>query len=171
MSTIFSKLLLLMLFPLIFLPKGDEKKHPFHVSTTEISYNAKGKTLEITCRIFTDDFENALSQRFKSKIDLYAKNREKEMSGFIKNYIETNLKIVVDGKMVKPNFLGFENDHEATNVYLEVEKLSSFKTLAANNGILYDLFDDQMNILHVEKNGARKSTKASFPEKKMSVVF
>jgi len=33
------------------------------------------------------------------------------------------------------------------------------------------LFDDQMNILHVEKNGNRKSTKASFPEKKMMVAF
>ncbi|MDQ8003876.1 MAG: hypothetical protein REI64_03685 [Pedobacter sp.] len=160
-----------MLLPLSFLPLEENKKHPFHVSTTEISHNAKDKTLEITCRIFTDDFENVLSQRFKSKIDLHAKNREKEMNGFIKNYIETNLKIAIDGKMVKPNFLGFENDHEATNVYLEVEKLSSFKTLVANNGILYDLFDDQMNILHVEKNGARKSTKASFPEKKMSVAF
>lgn len=171
MSSITSKLLLFFIIPLVFISKETKKRHPFHVSTTEITHNAKNKSLEITCRIFTDDFENVLSKQFKTKTDLCAKNREKEMSALIKSYIETNLKFVVDGKAVKYNYLGFENDHEATNVYLEVSKVAVFKTLAAHNGVLYDLFDDQMNILHVEKSGKRKSTKASFPEKKMSVAF
>ena len=31
-------------------------QHPFHVSVVEINHNAEDKTLEITCKIFTDDF-------------------------------------------------------------------------------------------------------------------
>jgi len=169
MNPIFSKLLLLLFIPLGFSSKEVKKRHPFHVSTTEVSYNTKSKSLEITCRIFTDDFEDILSKRFKGKIDLYSKSKEKEMSAFIKDYIETNLKFAIDGKTIKYTYLGFENDHEATNVYLEIGNSPAFKTLTANNGILYDLFDDQMNILHVEKNGNRRSTKTSFPEKKMSI--
>lgn len=171
MNSIFSKLLLVLLIPLSFSPKEEVKKHPFHVSNTEVSHNAKSKSLEITCRIFTDDFENVLSKQFKSKIDLYSKSQTKEMSAFVKSYLEANLKLVVDGKVVKYNYLGFENDHEATNVYLEVANVTTFKALGVANSILYDLFDDQMNILHVDKNGNRKSTKASFPERKMVVSF
>ncbi|MEI8059397.1 MAG: DUF6702 family protein, partial [Ferruginibacter sp.] len=33
--------------------------HPLFVSVTEIEHNAKDKTLEISCKIFTDDFENS----------------------------------------------------------------------------------------------------------------
>ena len=31
--------------------------HPIFVSVTEIEHNAKDKTLEISCKIFTDDLE------------------------------------------------------------------------------------------------------------------
>jgi hypothetical protein len=33
------------------------------------------------------------------------------------------------------------------------------------------LFDDQMNILHVEKLGTRKSVRANFPTKELAVNF
>ncbi len=167
MNIFFSKLLLVFILPLVF----NANKHPFHVSTTEISHNTKTKALEVTCRIFTDDFENALSKRFKTKIDLYSKDREKEMNTFVKSYLESSVMFNVDGKIIKANYVGFENDHEATNVYLEIDNIASFKQLTLSNGILYDLFDDQMNILHVEKNGGRKSAKTSFPEKKMKISF
>ncbi|WP_461788722.1 DUF6702 family protein [Pedobacter sp.] len=171
MNALLSKLLLFVSVPIIFLGKASGYKHPFHVSTTEIAYNTKSKSLEITCRIFTDDFETILNQRFKKKIDLSAKNQAKEMNALVKSYVNTNLKFAVDGKSFEPNYIGFENDHEATNIYLEIENIAAFKKLAVSNGILYDLFDDQMNILHVEKNGARKSTKVNFPEKQMIINF
>ncbi|WP_293301136.1 DUF6702 family protein [Pedobacter sp. UBA4863] len=171
MNPIFSKLLLILLIPFGFLAKEEVKKHPFHVSNTEVSHNSKNKSLEITCRIFTDDFENILSKQFKSKVDLYSKSQKKEMSAFVKSYLATNLKLMVDGKVLRYNYLGFENDHEATNVYLEIGNVTTFKSLGVANSILYDLFEDQMNILHVDKNGERKSTKASFPERKMMVTF
>ena len=31
--------------------------HPIFMSVTEIEHNAKDKTLEISCKVFTDDFE------------------------------------------------------------------------------------------------------------------
>jgi hypothetical protein len=77
----------------------------------------------------------------------------------------------VDGKTCKANYLGFENDHEATNVYLEIGNIVNFKRLEMSNSILYDLFDDQMNLVHVEKSGSRKSTKVNFPEKQLLIVF
>ena len=39
--------------------------HPIYVSVTEIQHNAKDKTLEISCKIFTSDFEAILKSKTK----------------------------------------------------------------------------------------------------------
>ena len=36
--------------------------HPFHVSGVEVNHNATDKTLEISCKIFTDDFEKEIGR-------------------------------------------------------------------------------------------------------------
>jgi hypothetical protein len=69
------------------------------------------------------------------------------------------------------NYVGFEIDHEATNIYLEVEKISAVKSVEVNDTILYDMFDDQMSIVHVVKGANRKSTKILYPEKKFTANF
>ena len=48
------------------------RHHPFHVSTTEINHNTSDKTLEISCKVFTDDFESALTKQYHTKADLSA---------------------------------------------------------------------------------------------------
>ncbi|WP_051010164.1 DUF6702 family protein [Pedobacter agri] len=68
-------------------------------------------------------------------------------------------------------YIGFEIDHEATNIYLEVEKISSLKAVEVTNTILYDLFDDQMSIVHLVKAQTRKSTKILYPDKKFATNF
>lgn len=166
----YSKLLLLLFF---FLPVGSKKsdKHPLHVSTTEINFNAKEKSLEVTCRIFTDDFENVLAQQFKAKTDLSKPAMRKAMDELIKKYMNLHLQYILNGKAVKASYIGFEKDNEATNVYLEIDNVSALNTLTVNNSILYDLFDDQMSILHVEKGGIRKSTRNNYPNRELSVSF
>lgn len=170
MTAFYSKLLLALLF---FLPAGlkNSSKHPLHVSTTEISFNAKEKSLEVTCRIFTDDFENVLAQQFKAKTDLSKPAMHKAMDALVKKYMDRNLQYILNGKAAKATYVGFEKDNEATNVYLEINNVNALNSLTVNNSILYDLFDDQMSILHVEKGGIRKSTRTNYPNRELSVSF
>lgn len=169
MASIYSKLLLvLMIFPFFSRPID---KHPLHVSTTEIEFNSKEKSLEISCRIFTDDFETILAKQFKVKVDLNKQTMHKAMDELVKKYINANLQYRVNGKVLTANYIGFEKDNEATNVYLEIDNISSLQNLSLTNNILYDLYDDQMNILHVERSGARKSVRVNFPAKELSVAF
>lgn len=146
-------------------------KHPLHVSTTEVNFNQKDKTLEISCRIFSDDFESILAKTYKQKTDLSNPGMKAAMHEIVKKYIVSHLQIKANGKPVAMKYIGFEIDHEATNIYLEVEKISSFKAVEITNTILYDLFDDQMSIVHVVKAQTRKSTKILFPDKKFATNF
>jgi len=146
-------------------------KHPLHVSTTEVNFNAKDKTLEISCRIFSDDFESILARLYKQKTDLSNPSMKTAMDGLVKKYLLSHLQIKANGKAATMNYIGFEIDHEATNIYLEVEKISSVKAIEVSNTILYDLFDDQMSIIHIVKGTTRKSSKILYPEKKFTANF
>jgi len=169
MLAIYSKLLLAFVCCSWSLPTTS--LHPLHVSTTEVSFNAKEKSLEISCRLFTDDFEQILAKNYKTKTDLNRADMSKAMDELIKKYLNANLKYAVNGKMVTANYIGFEIDHEATNVYLEIENVSSLQSLSLTNSLLYDLFDDQLNILHVAQGTLRKSGRANYPSTKLSVTF
>ncbi|WP_162799823.1 DUF6702 family protein [Pedobacter jeongneungensis] len=146
-------------------------KHPLHVSTTEINFNAKDKTLEVSCRIFSDDFEAILAKLYKQKTDLSNTNMKAAMDELVKKYLLSHLQLKANGNAVAMNYIGFEIDHEATNIYLEVEKIPAIKSVEVNDTILYDMFDDQMSIVHVVKGSTRKSTKILYPEKKFTANF
>ena len=72
MATSFYKWFLVM--GLLFLvswmkPSHSGVKHPYYLSVVEVNHNATDKTLEISCKIFTNDFENTLEKNYKSKVD------------------------------------------------------------------------------------------------------
>lgn len=146
-------------------------KHPLHVSTTEVNFNAKDKTLEVSCKIFSDDFEAILAKLYKQKTDLSNPDMKSVMDALVKKYLLTHLQLKANGKAVAMNYIGFEIDHEATNIYLEVEKVADLKSIEVNDSILYDMFDDQMSIIHLVKGNNRKSTKILYPEKKFTANF
>lgn len=146
-------------------------KHPLHVSTTEINYNAKEKSLELTCRIFTDDFEAVLASNYKQKTDLVNAAAKKAMDPLVAKYLKAHLSIRTNDLSTEFSYLGYEVDKEAVNVYLEVKGINSLQSLSIANTILYDRFDDQMNIVHAEKSGLRRSAKVNFPQRDMQIKF
>ena len=162
-------LLPLLLF--IYINLGAGLKHPLHVSTTEVSFNAKEKSLEVSCRIFTDDFESILVKLYKQKTDLSEPTMKAKMDEIVKKYLISHLQIKVNGKPMALKYIGFEIDHEATNIYLEVDKVSSVKTAEVTSTILYDQFDDQMSIVHLVNGKLRKSSKILFPDKTFIANF
>src|SRR4029077_6103274 len=105
--------------------RGESRFHPFHVSTTEINHNAADKTLEISCKLFVDDFESCLSKQYHTKADLSAASVKTAMDSLVKKYLSAHLQIKADNKVVRISYLGFEKEDEAANVYFEVDNISS----------------------------------------------
>lgn len=145
--------------------------HPFYVSMTEINHNAKEKELEISVRIFTDDFETVLHNNYKEKVDLTHPSNQAEMNKLVSDYIQKHLQLQADGKNVSLSFLGFEQQSESTWAYFEVKNISSIKTLSLFNSLLHDYRKEQINMLHVKANGKEESYKLDYPETKASFNF
>jgi hypothetical protein len=145
--------------------------HPFHVSVVEINHNSGEKSLEISCKIFTDDFEKILAKNYKAKVDLINPPSHAAMDSFVKKYLLSHLSIQVNGKPVSFSYLGFEHEGEAVYGYIEAGGITAVSKVEITTNIMYDLFDDQMNIFHVTVNGKRKSTKLNYPDKTASLEF
>lgn len=155
----------------IFMFGKADVKHPLHVSNTEINYNQKEKTLEISCKIFSDDFESVLYKNYKQKIDLTNPKMKESMDILVKKYLSNHLQVKANDKICKLNYIGYEIDQEATNIYFEVENITAVKSLEVSSTILYDLFDDQMSIFHLVKGNVRKSSRVLFPDKNFRANF
>jgi hypothetical protein len=147
------------------------KFHPIHVSTSNIEYNGQDSKIEVICTIFTDDFEAALAKQYHAKTDLNKAEMHAAMDALIKNYIAANLHIKAGGAAVNLNYLGFEINREATDIYLESDKMPAPKKVDVDVSLLYNLFDDEINIVHIIVNKVRKSEKVNYPDKRVEQVF
>lgn len=146
--------------------------HPLYISVTEINYNAEDKNLEISCKIFTDDFENALSTLHHSKIDLTNPKDKAVADKQVYDYIKTNLQLKLDGKPVNLEFVGYEKENDAVWSYLQVSNTGKApKTIEIFNSLLYDAYDKQINLMHVSVGGSRKSTRLNYPDKESKIQF
>jgi hypothetical protein len=172
---------LLYLFTGIFVPSdatsaknkyiNDNKYHPFYVSVTELAHNRKDKSIEISCKIFTDDLEATLKQNYNTPVNLADQKKETQNGNYINDYIIKHLSIIADGKPVQLKYVGFEKDSEATYCYFEGTNIPSVKKMDIENSILQDFTNQQINIMHVTINGKRQSSKLDFPNKKASFNF
>jgi hypothetical protein len=138
--------------------------HPFYVSVTEINHNNKEKTLEISCKIFTDDLEATLNRNYNARIDFFSGKTDEQAQNLLSDYMNKHFLIMVDGKPVKAELLGFERESEAIWSYYQVNDITSVKKMQVRNSILYDSHKEQINLMHVTVNGVRKSTKLNYPD-------
>lgn len=146
--------------------------HPLYITVTEVNYNAEDKNLEISCKIFTDDFENALAIVHHGKVDLTNPPDKAAADKQIFEYIRNNLQLKLDGKPVALEYVGYEKETDATWSYLQVSNTAQApKTIDVHNTLLYDAYDKQINLMHISVGGKRKSGRLNYPDKDAKFQF
>jgi len=132
--------------------------HKFYVSISEVNHNAENASLEISMKIFTDDLEDALEVGTSKKIWLGDPKREvPETDSLLANYLERKLTFTVNGEAQTPLFIGKELEADVTWCYLEIKGVTDLKSIAIDNRLFLDLFDEQKNLIHIYANDKEKS--------------
>ena len=171
MQNIMLKKILPFLLLFFFFTAPAKEIHPYHVGSVEFNYNQKSKTFEITGKFFLDDLENALKEKYGSAVHFNDPKYKNQINDYLKKYCEEYLKLKADNKFLKVNYIGFEEDSEAVNIYLESEPVSAPKKVETAVSLLYNFFDDQMNIIHIIVAGNRQSDKLNFPNRYLYKTF
>ena len=155
----------------LFLCSQAKEIHPYHVGSVEFNYNSKSKTFEVTGKFFLDDLENALKEKYGNAVHFNDPKYTAEINLLLKKYCEEYLKLKTDNKFLKLHYIGFEEDSEAVHIFLESETVASPKKVETAVSFLYNLFDDQMNIIHIIVNGKRQSERINYPNRYLYKTF
>lgn len=163
----FKILLLVLLFPMM----SGAPVHKFYVSITKIEYVKEKNSIQIITKIFIDDIEDALQQQYDPSISLDTKKETEKADADLKKYILQKLNIKVNGKAVSINYIGKEYDTDMVVAYLEITDVKELKTITIENKLLFEMFPEQQNIIHLKTPSSRKSLMLDRDEPKGELKF
>lgn len=150
------------------LPAGS---HPVYVSVTDIVFNEREKTIEVTCRVFTRDYEQALKKSYGGKVDLLAKAGRARMDSLAAAYMLSRLGLSINGEKTSLLYIGYEQDEDAILNYMEIAGVEAVKSVSVTNSVLYELWEKQQSVIHVTAGGKRKSIRLTNPSAEAEFYF
>ncbi|WP_299210949.1 DUF6702 family protein [uncultured Dokdonia sp.] len=131
--------------------------HKYYLSVTDIAYNKEEASLQIITRLFYDDLEEVLRERYSEDVTVDATADQEALDMYIKKYLNAKIKITVDGEEKTLSYLGKEYDDDFVVCYIEITGILSIQTLEIENTILMDAFTEQKNMIHTDILGKKKS--------------
>jgi len=138
--------------------------HEYYVSLAEIRIDTQKKTFNVSCKMFTDDLENALYKSKGKKIDFAKSTESKEAKALLFIYIKERFKVYADSKELSYQLIGFEMEDDATWCYLEMPKYKKTKKVTVINSLLFDYLPKQINVVQLYVDKDHKSHKLTNPE-------
>ncbi len=144
---VLKKALLVLLLPLF----AFGVVHKFYVSVTQLTYSEKEAALQVTTRLFIDDFEEVLQLRYGLDAQLATGDEDPMADAYIEKYFRSKFVLRVNGKVTDYRFLGKRFDNDIMVCYLERSgvPLKSMESIEVQNELLTDLFEEQKNIVHM----------------------
>ena len=130
--------------------------HEYYVSTTEVDYIKEKNLMQITIRIFIDDFEEIVKQK-NNNLKVAPDSNSKKINEILNQYIFEKFKISVNDQELIYEFIGKEYKSDMIQAYYEAEINNIIKNISFENYILFDYFENQQNIIHYKNDKFRKS--------------
>ncbi|UOG73909.1 hypothetical protein MTX78_17525 [Hymenobacter tibetensis] len=132
--------------------------HAYHASIMDVRYNAQKQQLEIALKVFTDDFEKALSTGRPAAISL-DQSPKPLVTQLTTDLLRKSLAFgTKPGEMLPLQLLGMQKESDAHWLYCTVKLAKPTTSLTLRHSLLLLTFPDQMNIVNVEAGGKKQST-------------
>lgn len=131
--------------------------HPYYVSTLEIDYRPDRAALQITMRVFTDDWQLMLNTHYDKALRLDPDTDREQIVIHSTDYLQKHLELNLNGTDVTPRVLGREYQDDQMVLYLEVADVAELQSLAVSNLILFAELEGQQNIVRIKTPTNRKS--------------
>jgi len=145
--------------------------HKYYLSVTEIEYAPKEKSLQIISRLFIDDFQKLLQTRYDASAELIRGENNPKINSYIEKYFEEKLHIHIQNHSLLLKFIGKRYEDDLIICYFEAENVENFKKVTVSNQVLFDLYEDQKNLVHFKKDGDTKSLMLLKDKPKSSLTF
>lgn len=152
-------LLLIGLFSCVLMAWKSQDVHKFYLSVSQLSYSQKDQAIQMTCRVFMDDFNAVLKERYAVTTPLGTDQQASVAEKFAEEYFQKKVNFYEDNRPLEIQVLGYKKDNDVLIYFLEA-KTTSFmqaKKFEVRHTLLTDLFEEQQNVIHLKLRGLKKS--------------
>lgn len=160
-------LIVLLLLPLFSFTAA----HKYYVSLTQVDYNQKSKSLQITMNVFIDDMELALNDIHKKHFNLYTSKELADTDAYFQEYLEKHFRLKVNGNTSKYSYIGHKYEGDVVFFYVEIEKVTAVKSIEVENTVLFEHFQEQKNLVKFKVNGKFDSALLTLENRKEVLKF
>lgn len=124
--------------------------HPVHISVTNIEYDTNNEKFIVAFKVFSDDLESVINQKYNINLNLGKENELKNSSEYLTQYMKEHFRFYINTKKNLSEDLIFvkkEMNFEATWIYYELKFNGVVKKSIIRNSMLDDLYPDQKNLV------------------------
>lgn len=125
--------------------------HDYFVSVLTLRHSPAEEALHLTWRMTTHDIEHTLLPESGDRnLHLGGEQELATADSLVAGYLLRHLRLEMDGKPLTVRYLGKEVEGEDMYAYLQVDGVKELRPLTVECTLLFDLFEEQENIVHVE---------------------
>ena len=145
------------LFLILFLMLTAFSYHRFYTAIFQINFVPQKKTVQITTRIFMDDFNDALKNQYHKTTFLGTEKETEADIDLMKKYLAEKFRLTINGKFQPMNYLSKEIEDNVLVCYYKINDVSKINSLTVENSILTEIHPEQQNIIQFNNNGNKSS--------------
>jgi hypothetical protein len=131
--------------------------HKFYVAIYQINYVPQKKMIQITTRIFIDDLNDALENKFHNRTYIGNEKETAEDEVMMKKYLAEKFTLKVNGQVKPMNFLSKELENNVVICYLNIKDVNKVTSLEVQNSIITEVYAEQQNIIQSNINGVKEN--------------
>ena len=132
---------------IFFFCPGVTSFHPVHVSVANIEYVDKNKKIDISFKIYIDDFEYIISHKYGIQFGIDSIQGSGNNINYINKYISESFELIINENIKADiNFKEEKTNEEAIWLYYKYSVPEKVNKISITNSILMDLFMDQVMI-------------------------
>lgn len=143
--------------------------HPVHVSVTSVEYVKEKNIFDVSFKLFWDDFEVIIAQKYGVLLNLGKEDERKEKEQYFTQYISESFSLKVDGVELEPKYKRDTINEASIWLYYSFPGNFDMKKIEIENRLMLDMFDDQTNLLMVKFGNIEKGF--SMKQRKEKIAF
>jgi len=132
--------------------------HKSFISISNMEYNETTKEIEVSLKLTAHDFEHVLEKKFGKQIHIENVIEGTEVDKFIINYISKHFNIQSESEKGLFNYIGREvTIKDELFFYFTIKNVKNPLKIVVKNTFLFEIFQQQQNIIHYKLKGKTKS--------------
>ena len=155
---------------IVLLLTGSTGFHPIHVSVTNIDMDPVRGKVELSVKIFADDFQDLILHKYGVQLNIVEQEDPGDRITAVNQYLQEALQLVFNGKeAARLQFVESRLNEEAIWLFYRYEHAGKIRKVDIVNRVMLEKFSDQTNLMIVtynnKQNGYRldnKNTELSF---------